>query len=352
MGWSELLLRGLRNPNKVPPFVYYKIKQRWRILSNRLPPLWRFNKKDSYESLTVEPHPQVHQPALDGSEIEDFAVDWVADPFIHYENGKYYLFAEAAKAGYPNNGACLVWYESDNGLYWCYKGVLLDMQPNSDMTDSYPQLISHQGKRYMVPSFARGREINDLQIYNFKHFPSELKLADTAIHGEIRGDPTLFQWDWDWYCIFEDFDYNLRLYYSDSLIGSGWYEHPSSPIENKQDLRPGGKPIVNDDFIDFFVQGPRSKRTNLLYYRITELSRESFHWEEVRTSPILYPASHQGKWNETNMHHISHTCSNGEAPIIAVDGQDRNNDYAIGVYQVSPQSTYQISSTEPADHQL
>lgn len=192
MEGNGLLSRGLNNPDRILPFIQNKVRSRWRIVSNRIPPLWTITQQEISEYLIVEPHPGVQQPILDGSEIDDFDVDWVADPFIHYEGNKYYLFAEAAKAGYPNNGACLIWYESDQGLKWEYKGTVLDLQPDSDMTDSYPQIVKDRGKWYMVPSFARGNEINEMRIYKFENFPNGLKLADVAIHGEIRGDPTLF----------------------------------------------------------------------------------------------------------------------------------------------------------------
>ncbi|SFG17492.1 hypothetical protein SAMN04488063_1661 [Halopelagius inordinatus] len=286
--------------------------------------------------LTVKPYRGIDQPVVDGTEIHDFAADWVADPFLQYDDGTYYLFAEAAKNEYPKNGACLVWYESPDGLSWKYQGVVLDRQPGSDMTDSYPQVIQHEGTRYLVPSFARGSNADEFRIYEFTDFPAELNHVETPVSEGVRGDPTLFNWQNKWYCIFEDFDHHLRLYYSDSFLDGNWVEHPESPIETSRELRPGGRPIVRSDCIDFFTQGPRSKRTSLLCYRITEISPERFEWTEIEASPVLYPASHSGRWNELKMHHIDTLePPNDGKSIVSVDGQNRHGDYSIGIYRPS-----------------
>jgi hypothetical protein len=60
----------------------------------------------------------------------------------------------------------------------------------------------------------------------------------------------------------------------------------------------------------------------------------------VDPSPILYPASIAGRWNELSMHHIDFIFSNNGEPIVVVDGKDRNGNYSIGVYRVSHTPSY------------
>lgn len=336
----NLFTKRVKNGKKTILSICRSTKKRAKIEINKLPPLWTLTGTEYTDYLTVEPRLEVSQPVLNGSEIDDFDAEWVADPFIQFDSGRYYLFAEAAKKNYPENGACLVWYESDDGLTWEYQGKVLDVQPDSDMTDSYPQVIKYQGDWFLVPSFYRGDPVNDLQVYKFDNFPSNVKLTYSDIKGKIRGDPTLFRSNNVWYCVFEDFDYNLQLYYSDSFLRPNWKKHPCNPIETERKLRPGGRPIVHDSGVDFFTQGPRSDRISLLYHRITDVSPETFTWKEVEPSPILHPASIAGRWNELSMHHIDFTISNNSEPIIVVDGKDRNGNYSIGIYGVSNNSSY------------
>ena len=337
-----LVRQGINRPRKIPGFLKRQFDFRLRLISNKLPPRWTLKDFTGLDYLIVEPVSDIEQPALTGDGIDDFSAAWVADPFLQYDDRSYYLFAEAAKSGYPDNGACLVWYESDDGIDWEYQGIVLNKEPGSKVIDSYPQVIKHDNSRFLIPSFGADPGLDQFHIYEFIDFPGKVEHVESPISGPVRGDPTVFEWDGRWYCIFEDFDYCLRLYCSETLVGGNWTEHPSSPVEDERQLRPGGRPVVKSDYIDFFTQGPRSDRTSLLYHRITTLTPTAFSWEEVPASPVVYPAGCPGRWNEWKMHHMDYVQTGPKQALVAVDGQDRNHNWSIGIYRISPGSNYSL----------
>lgn len=336
----DFVRRGIAHPQKIPGYLKYHFARQLRLGLNQIPPIWTFRSYSESDYLIVEPDPAIEQPILTGDEIDEFSAEWVADPFLQYNNGTFYLFAEAAKNEYPNNGACLVWYESGNGNDWEYGGILLDKDPEDNVIDSYPQVVKSNDTRYLIPSFATKSDLDQFHIYEFTDFPKEVEHVESSISGPVRGDPTVFEWKDNWYCIFEDFDYCLRLYYSDTLIGGDWFEHESSPIEEERQLRPGGRPIVKPNWVDFFTQGPRSNRTSLLYHRITRLSPVDFEWKEVPLSPVVYPASCPGTWNEWQMHHMDVLTQSPRRGLVAVDGQNRDGNWCISLYRLSCECNY------------
>jgi hypothetical protein len=185
----------------------------------------------------------------------------------------------------------------------------------------------------MVPSPA-GRTPKEFRVYRADPFPDSWTLVERALTGEVRIDPTPFEHEGVWYLPYQEAGtYDIRLRYSDSLIGGEWHEHPASPLftPGGNDIAQGGRPVVRNDCVDVFFR--KGTPGIVEHWRFTDLSPESLTYSETETSPIVSGVGGDG-WNGRNMHHVDlGLTTSSNVDIVLVDGQDHERDYRLGVYR-------------------
>lgn len=220
----------------------------------------------------------IDNPVLRGSDVvlkeasaageEDIVADFVADPFLFYEDGVWYMFFEAAKR-YRSGGTHwgrIGLATSHDGFRWAYDQIVLDdivldddgMPVNTGVSlhHSYPQVIKHDGTYYMITESYRQHQI---RFFQADRFPYDWRLvytisecaSDTDVHPRqcFEGnlgylDPSIFRYKGKWWLYGSKDDYGY-LYYSDRLLGD-WQAHENNPVvrDSKYKARPGGRVIV------------------------------------------------------------------------------------------------------------
>jgi hypothetical protein len=267
-------------------------------------------------------------------------VTFVADPFVVAERGRFHLFFEIKRRGKRRwlglrgrRAAFDIGYAtSDDGLDWEYQGVVL---PSTQAEHTYPYVFRYDGDWVMVPSPA-GRTPKEFRVYRADPFPDSWTLVESALTGEVRIDPTPFEYEGTWYLPYQETgSYDVRLRYSDSLVDGEWREHPASPLftPGGNDIAQGGRPVVHDDHVDVFFR--KGTPGVVEHWRFTDLSPESLTYSEAETSPVVSGVGGDG-WNGRNMHHIDlGVAATSDRRVVLVDGQDHERDYRLGVYRPS-----------------
>ncbi|MBX6362212.1 MAG: hypothetical protein IRZ03_19345 [Acidobacterium ailaaui] len=281
-----------------------------------------------YGNIAFEEHPLANNPVLTKDNITDVSnVRFVADPFVVFENGVYHLFFEVEDGIIGRIGHAT----SIDGINWTYDRIVLDDGKHF----AFPNVFKLDGEWYMLPD--RGNQVPGLALYKANNFPYDWVIDAWLFDSGSFVDTVPVFWQGTWYLFSYDTALQgTRLYYADQLkTTNSWTEHPLSPIFLGLHVRPGGAPIVTEDFIDIFIQDG----TNGIYgeklwmYRITNLSKTTITTTKIE-KPILQ-ASRNGLWNSLGMHTINIVPSNRNSlPIVIADGQDANDSWKIGVFTV------------------
>jgi hypothetical protein len=291
----------------------------------------------SADPLRVDPHPDAANPVLTGGDVTDRRhVTFVADPFVVPDDGYHLFFEVKRRDRWPAFGLRdtdarfdIGHATSPDGLAWRYEGVVL---PAGQAEHTYPHVFEHDGDWLMVPSPA-GRTPDELRVYRADPFPDTWELLHTALSGEVRIDPTPFRFEGTWYLVYQEAGtYDVCLRYADDLFGA-WTEHPASPLFSPggNDIAPGGRPLVDDEGVELSFR--RGTPGIVESWRVTELSPESWSMHERDSSPVLSGTGEPGAWNGRNMHHVDAGVAVAEADApVAVDGQDTDGVYRLGVY--------------------
>ncbi len=286
-------------------------------------------KTEGIGSLSLRPHPNAKNPVLTATSVTDATASFVADPFIVYENGMYYMFFEA----FVGTLGKIAVATSRDGVKWEYKQIVLS---DNVIHYAYPHVFKIDGVWYMLPDM--GGYTSGLKLYFATEFPYTWTLDTNLFTTGKHIDATQMYWNDKWYM----FTYNsdtqtVNLYYADSFKSTSWTLHPSSPVFTGLNLRHGGRPLIYDNTIDMFVQDGRSGvyGEKLWVYRIYELTPTTFQYS-VMEKPVLR-AQKNGAWNSQAMHHTDICLSQGNSlPIVAVDGnvEGVQDKWSIGIYTV------------------
>ncbi len=273
--------------------------------------VWAISMYSGKSPFELNPIQDIPNPSFTAGDISDIKADFVADPFVLCDNGKWYLFFEVL-----NSKTCLgeiALAKSDDGLKWVYGGVIL--RQNTHM--SYPYVFEHGGVKYMVPeTFAQG----NVSLYRSDAFPDGWKL-DKVLIDEPLYDSSVVYYEGIWYLFGSTADYDLRLFYSADLHGQ-WKEHPDSPVikKNAQFARPAGRIIHWQGNLYRFVQDCRGSYGTAVYaMKINKLNPKEYN-EELACNGVPVIAGSGKGWNAVGMHTI---CAQEVEPghwIAAVDG--------------------------------
>lgn len=306
---------------------------------------------DGYGWPAFGSHPKVDNPVFTAGDFDlstGEAVETVADPFIVRDGGTFYMFFEAKETVTP--AQTIHYATSGDGLTWSHQGEMFSSENN----DSFPHVFKENGTWYMVPMDA-GR--STIPIYEGNPFPTSWSLvSELTIPSSKASDYTVWQYGGLWWAAWEDTNSDgndvVRLAFNDSLTDDSYTEHPSSPIRSgssSPNERPGGRPIVHDDYVDIPMQQNSSGGTygyHLNMYRITELTTDTYTEHEIAGNPLLQGnQSFQGgadTWNSVRMHHIDTILNSyGDVSFAVVDGATGAGPWSVGI--VAPTSRSPVS---------
>lgn len=280
-------------------------------------------------------HPASDNPVLTADQVRDCShVLFVADPFVVHD-GCYHLFFEVKRhdrwPGFGLRDATprfdVGHATSEDGRRWTYEGVVL---PASQAEHTYPHVFRYNDEWHMAPSPA-GATPSEFRLYRARSFPREWTLVSSALSGEVRIDPTPFEYDDRWFLVYQEArTYDVRLQHAERLDGA-WREHPASPLftPGGNEIAPGGRPLVHDDGVELFFR--RGTPGIVEHWWVKEPSEGRFEMRELDSSPILSGEEGNG-WNSRNMHHVDAGLVADGHDVVAVDGQDETGEYRIGIY--------------------
>ncbi len=336
----------------------------------------------------------IYNPVLEAYDVTDIEdADFVADPFLFYEDGVWYMFFEVGKSYCEG---CTYWGRiglatSVDGIHWAYNHIVLDEialdaagMPISASSyhHSFPQVIKHNGKYYMITESYRQHQI---RFFEAERFPYEWRLVfniaecgfgpvvhprqcfDTDYTGDGSPDvgnidPSLFRFDGKWW-IYANKGTNGYIYYSNSLL-SGWQEHANNPVVSGSTSIPraGGRVIVyNDDHIIRIAQERRYGRygVRVRAFEVGTLTESDYDETGIHegadfctdggvfcetgsadmcNDTITPCGDRDDVWNLCGMHHLDSWWT-GDYWILVVDDYQclgHHDNWAIGIFLGGP----------------
>ena len=272
----------------------------------------------------LAPYPFLNQPVLSAANVTDISASFVADPFLFYEKGLWYLFFEALETS--SNLGRIGLATSPDGLQWTYRKIVL----SEGFHLSYPQVFSYHGQHYMTPEVF---QTNSVRLYRATNFPEGWTLVSTLVQGRPFVDPQILRYDNTWWLWVSDTsNSNGYLYYSDNLTG-GWTEHPQSPVvRGTNQSRGGGRVFVyhGGTILRLAQDDSVSYGRIVRAFQVDTLTRTTYSEHEIPESPVLSGGS--ASWNQKGMHQLDPWWTGSEW-ICAVDGADPVTNWSIGIYK-------------------
>lgn len=168
-----------------------------------------------------------------------------ADPFIICRDGTFHIFFEELffEAGKGHISALSV---DANGVASAAVKVL-----ERPYHLSYPFLLEHEGRLFMVPETRDNRTI---ELYECTQFPSRWEHRANLMENVAAADATLLRHDGKWwlFCTMIENDGaslsdELFLFFADDLFTTHWTPHPNNPIvSDVRRARPAGRIFEHD----------------------------------------------------------------------------------------------------------
>jgi hypothetical protein len=254
----------------------------------------------------------VRNPVLTVLDVTDARAHFLADPFMVYEDGAYFMFFEIYNLDTQQGDLSVA--TSRDGRNWTYKQIILD----EPFHLSYPYVFKWEGEYYLVPE---SYEANSVRLYRAEEFPFTWQYVATLLEGRGFLDNSLAYYN-DYWWLFASFEGNdtLRLYFADDLLGP-WQEHPQSPIiqGNPHHARPGGRVLVHDGRLFRYAQdGVPHYGYQIWAFEITGISPTTYSERLVSNTPVVR-ASGSG-WNQDAMHTVDPIQMENGRWISPVDG--------------------------------
>ncbi len=277
----------------------------------RRQPNWSIAIYTGASPLSLSAHDQDSGIVLSAKDVTDVVAEFVADPFMICENGRWYMFFEVLNAQTQKGDIGLA--TSDDGFNWNYQQIVM-AEP---FHLSYPYVFKWNDTHYMIPET---HQANSVRLYQAVDFPTKWSLVKTLLDGSFADSSVIhFQDKW-WLFTSSETSDTLYLYYTDDLMEK-WTEHPMSPIikENPHIARPGGRVIVFNGKVFRYAQDDQPIYGNQVRaFEITELTTTSYREQAVTENPIV-KASKSG-WNSAGMHTVDPWQIDKEKWIACVDG--------------------------------
>jgi len=265
--------------------------------------------------------PTVINPVLTARDVTDMTANYVADPFLFYNAGIWYMFFEVYSA---TSGGQIALATSQDGLHWTYDRIVL----RENFHLSYPSVLRYNGRYFLIPESYMA---NEVRVYEAMNFPYDWQYSATLLSGHDFVDPSVFYYNNTWWMFVSDTsNRNCYLYYSDDLL-SGWVEHPMSPIvrNDASRARPAGRCFVfsGNRVIRVAQKCDGVYGEQVRAFEVDRLTRTEYTEHEIPGSPILAPSG--SGWNAYGMHHLDPWWT-GSDWIASVDGWN-GSAWSIGI---------------------
>ena len=276
---------------------------------------WSIGIYSGPSPIELRPAAGVSNPVLTRADVWDCTASFVADPFMVFEDGTWYMFFEVMNA-LTGRGAIGLAVSRD-ATNWQYRRIVLQ----EPFHLSYPNVFQWRDDYYMIPEALATEAVC---LYRAAPFPERWILVANLVKGTLA-DPSPFRhanrW-WMFACGAPRSHDNLRLFHSEHLT-RGWCEAAVSPLihGDRRSARPAGRVVACNDRIIRFAQDcdPWYGR-QVRAFQVDTLSPIAYH-EEPAPEPVLLSNSLDG-WNSSGMHHVdAHPIMKGTW-IACVDGSD------------------------------
>lgn len=259
-------------------------------------------------------------PVLTASDVTDYGrVDYVADPFLLLDDNRWYLYFEIFNPDRDPTAVIGRAVSHNAGKNWEYDGIVLD--PGVHI--SFPYVFRFRGSVWMVPNLDPVGEVAPVILYESTDDGKTFQKRATLVRPEsIATDRVVFYWQQRWWLFVSvaGEERELRVYYSDSLVTSGWNPHQNNPVAVDKPRIPGGRPIVTADrIVMFFQNGPDYYGEVVESYEISELSPSVYVDTKLDNEAVLSPSNSLFGWNTGRMHTLDPWFT-GDRWVCAVDG--------------------------------
>ncbi|NKB66703.1 MAG: hypothetical protein GKR89_06570 [Candidatus Latescibacteria bacterium] len=206
-----------------------------------------------------------------------------ADPFIVYQQNRYYVFFE--ELIFARKRAHLAVMEMDEAGQWTAPVKILQR----DYHLSYPFVFVVDGTYYMIPETAANRTV---EVYRCEEFPHRWTFYKNLMEGVRAADTTLHQhqgrW-WLWTNMAEGEGTSTRdevfLFYADHPLSTSWTPHPLNPVvSDVRWARPAGRLFEREGQLIRPSQDGSVRYGYCLHFnRVTHLSPTQYREEPVHT---------------------------------------------------------------------
>jgi hypothetical protein len=276
-------------------------------------PRWAIAIYEGESPFCLAPKNGIENPVLTYQHVTDVPAAFVADPFMVWDNGVWYMFFEVLNAETQNGEIGLA--TSVDSLHWTYRQIVL----REDYHLSYPYVFRVGGQYYMVPeTLAAGW----VRLYKATLFPIKWAAVGSLVSGKFA-DSSLFYYQDRWWMFTCPRPYRhdtLHLYYARDLFGP-WVGHSANPLiaGNRRIARPGGRVLIMEDEVVRFTQDCyQAYGSAVRAFRVTKLTPTCYEEEEISTIPVLSGTG--AGWNAAGMHHIDSHPTQEQRWIACVDG--------------------------------
>ena len=263
-------------------------------------------------------------PVLTAADVTDLQVQFVADPFMVLDNGKWCMFFEIMNAATECGVIGLA--RSKDGFHWSYESVII----RESFHLCYPYVFDWESTYYMTLA---SPEEGAVRLYTAQEFPKRWEHTQNLVAGVLH-DPSPFRFGGRWWMLatgLPDIYGALRLFSSDTLTGE-WKEHPKSPVVagDRRFARPAGRVLVLGDRVIRFAQDcKRYYGRAVRAFEVTRLTPTEYEERPLGSKAILGPS--WWGWNSKGMHSIdAHQLADGTW-IACVDGKRAIN--RVGVFR-------------------
>jgi hypothetical protein len=296
------------------------------LVGQEVVPDWLNVKQEPFE--LAEPD-GVSNPVLTAEDVTDVPASFVADPFLFFEQGVWYMFFEVYNTASAKGEIGLA--TSYDGHHWTYDRIVL----SESIHLSYPLVLKYDDEYYMVPETNLLREV---RLYRATSFPYGWTYHATIVSGRRFVDPTIFFYAGKWW-LFVSRTTNdaLYLYYSSDLTG-GWKEHPLSPVivGDAGEARPGGRSFVFDHgrIVRIAQKDDLTYGAQVRAFEVDVLTESQYSEHEVFQSPLLFESG--SGWNKDGMHQFDPWWDDTHW-VCSTDGLN-NGVWSIGIFVTEDES--------------